>query len=90
MLGDMTELGAAEAPGHRAVGRAVGEAGIDTRRIGHSEASPSQQTRRTVLWPPYKGVLNRRFKRVFAYFTCSSSSRMPRRMSVSIISLIWR
>ena len=29
MLGDMTELGAAEAPGHRAVGRAVGEAGIE-------------------------------------------------------------
>ncbi|MDE7219366.1 MAG: UDP-N-acetylmuramoyl-tripeptide--D-alanyl-D-alanine ligase [Oscillospiraceae bacterium] len=29
VLGDMTELGAAEAPGHRAVGRACGEAGID-------------------------------------------------------------
>ncbi len=29
MLGDMTELGSAEAPGHRAVGLAVGEAGIE-------------------------------------------------------------
>ncbi len=29
MLGDMTELGSAEAPGHEAVGRAVGEAGIE-------------------------------------------------------------
>lgn len=29
VLGDMTELGTAEAPGHRAVGRACGELGID-------------------------------------------------------------
>jgi len=29
MLGDMTELGAAEEPGHRSVGRLVGELGID-------------------------------------------------------------
>lgn len=29
VLGDMTELGAAEAPGHRAVGRACGELGIE-------------------------------------------------------------
>ena len=29
VLGDMTELGAAEAPGHRAVGLACGEAGIE-------------------------------------------------------------
>ena len=29
MLGDMTELGTAEAPGHRSVGELVGQLGID-------------------------------------------------------------
>ena len=48
------------------------------RRAGTSEASPNQNPRRTVLSSPAevaaeqaaprKGFLNRRFKRVFAYF----------------------
>ena len=51
---------------------------LDTRRIRNSVASPTNQTRRTALYPPYrakartrlpvKGFLNRRFKHAFAYF----------------------